>query len=219
MLTADNKTFCYECLNDVLFITIYEERYGSIKGEKCRYEAKVAHCIHCNNVLDVYNDENLKLLYDSYRNAHGLISLEKIRAIPEMYNIGKGVLSSLLKWGANTFSRYYNGYLPTNQYSDVLKRLYDNPSDFFAILEEGKHNLSDVAYKKSSLALQKLINAAPIQKCESGNFESNGKTLSIELPEKLYYDLTQASDRYDLSVASLVRMYCSQCIEREKPII
>lgn len=69
-------------------------------------------------------DYNLKALYDVYRTANGIIPLEHIMAIPEKYAIGKRPLSLLLGWGEQTFSRYYDGDIPTKQYSDMLTRLY-----------------------------------------------------------------------------------------------
>ena len=145
--------------------------------------------MHCSEELDVYNDENLKLLYDSYREAHDLISLEKIREIPAMYNIGKGILSSLLGWGVHTFTRYYDGYLPTKQYSDALKKLYNNPSDYRIILEEGKQHLSEIAYNKSKLALQNLlsIEPTPIMKVVSYLKRRKMDMSSFRLQKLLYY--------------------------------
>ena len=189
MASNKNKVFCYECLEDVSFVTQREQRTGTIKGEKYPYMRMVARCVHCNEELDVYNDENLKLLYDVYREAHGLISLEKIHKIRVMYNIGKRVLSSLLGWGEHTFARYYDGYIPAKHYSDVLEKLYDNPSHYRDILEEGKRSLSEVAYKKSKLAVQKLlsIESTPIMKSAAYLRRKKDDLSSYRLQKLLYY--------------------------------
>jgi len=169
-----------------------EEQYAPIKGVKYPYLAKVARCVHCNEELDMYNDENLKLGYDAYREAHNLISLEQIREIPEMYNIGKRILSSLLGWGEHTFTRYYEGYLPTKEYSDTLKKLYNNPTEYREILEEGRNDLTKVAYNKSKLAVQNFLSVDPtaIMKA-AGYFKQKKEDLSsFRLQKLLYY--TQA---------------------------
>ena len=189
MTVKMDKVFCYKCLEDVDFVTHREERTGTIKSEKYPYMRIVARCIHCSEELDVYNDENLKILYDVYRESHDLISLEKIREIPEMFNVGKRVLSSLLGWGEHTFTRYYDGYIPTKHYSDVLKKLYDNPSQFRIVLEEGKQSLSEVAYRKSTLALQKLLVAEPTPIMNAAAYVRSKKNdlSSFRLQKLLYY--------------------------------
>ena len=42
----------------------------------------------------------------------------------------------------------------------------------------------------------------------------NDKALNIKIPEKLYNDLKAAAERKNISLASLVRMFCSEGIER-----
>jgi len=166
-----------------------EEKYASIKGVKYPYLAKVARCVHCNEQLDVYHDENLKLGYDAYRDAHNLISLEQIREIPEMYNIGKRVLSTLLGWGEHTFTRFYDGYLPTKEYSDTLKKLYNSPAEYRQILEDGRSDLTEVAYKKSKLALQKIlsVDSTSIMKTAGYLKQKKEDLSSFRLQKLLYY--------------------------------
>jgi len=148
--------------------------------------------VHCNEKLDVYHDENLKLGYDAYREAHSLISLEQIREIPEMYNIGKRVLSSLLGWGEHTFTRYYDGYLPTKEYSDTLKKLYNNPAEYRKVLEEGRNELADIAYNKSKTAVQKFLTVDPTTIMKAAGYLKQMKEdlSSFRLQKLLYY--TQA---------------------------
>ena len=188
-MKTTNVIYCPECHKSVAFIMKTEERFGIIKGVKYPYSAKIARCEYCNEELDAYNDENLKSLYDMYRNKHDLISLEKIREIPMMYGIGKRAFSMLLGWGELTFTRYFDGYLPTKQYSDILQKLYDDPSGYRTLLEEGKNSINDVAYRKSRHAIQKLlsIDSVPIMKV-AGYIQQAKKDLSsFRLQKLLYY--------------------------------
>ncbi len=157
---SERKVFCEECRNDVTY-TINEKRMeGTIKGEKYSYTGKEAFCVDCGTEIYVaeVNDFNLKALYDVYRERNDVVSLELILAIPEKYAIGKRPLSLLLGWGEQTFSRYCDGDMPTKQYSEILQRIYDDPSYYAEILEKNKGNLkTTVSYEKSKRAVNELL--------------------------------------------------------------
>jgi len=133
---------------------------GKLKGEEYEYIGKKAVYKECGGEVYVADieDENLKVLYDMYRQKNGIISLEKILEIPQKYNIGKRPLSLLLGWGEMTFSRYCEGDMPTKQYSDILQKIYDDPAYYKELLEKNKENLKSLqAYKKSKRKVQELL--------------------------------------------------------------
>ena len=155
-----NRTFCEECRKDVPFKVVEKQMSGVLKGEQYEYLGEAAICTDCES--DVYvaeiEDNNLKALYDAYRKRYSIISLENILELPEKYGIGKRPLSLLLGWGEMTFSRYYDGDMPTKQYSDILQRLYDDPSYYRELLETHKKNLkSDLAYERSKRVTDDLL--------------------------------------------------------------
>lgn len=163
----NKKVFCEECRKDVNFVVIEKQMIATIKGETYNYNGKIAHCLDCNSEIyvDEINDFNLKALYDEYRKKNNIISLDKILNICYKYKIGKRPLSLLLGWGEQTFSRYCDGDIPTKQYSDILKKIYEDPFFYNQILEENKNNLkTEVAYKKSKIAVEKLINKKDLTK-------------------------------------------------------
>lgn len=120
-----NITFCEECRDDTHYNIITKEMSGILRGEEYIYSGKEARCDICNSLvyIEEINDYNLKALYDEYRRKHDIISLENIMEIPNKYEIGKRPLSLLLGWGENTFSRYYDGDIPSKEHSDILKKL------------------------------------------------------------------------------------------------
>ncbi len=158
--------FCPECRQDVKFSVKEKTDSAKLKGEVYEFSAKTAFCDECGDEVYVpeIEDENLKALYDAYRQKHGVISLEDIRAIPEKYNIGKRPLSLLLGWGEQTFSRYYDGDMPSKQYSEILKRVLNEPSYYLELLENRKDNLkSEKAFEKSKAAIASLLNIPSTQ--------------------------------------------------------
>ena len=149
-----------ECRNDVEYIVEEKGMAGTIRGNQYRYVGKEAKCAECGAYVYVeeISDANLKALYDVYREANGIVALEKIQAIPERYAIGKRPLSVLLGWGEHTFTRYADGDIPTRQYSETLSRLFDDPEYYLRILEENKDRMASAqSYEKSHAAAMKLI--------------------------------------------------------------
>lgn len=132
---------------------------GVIKGERYFYIGKVAKCVNCGKevYVDIINDYNLKKLYDEYRKKNDIISLDTILEIPKKYIIGKRPLSLLLGWGELTFTRYFNGDIPTKQYSKILQKIYDDPKYYETILEENKTKLKKASYDKSRNAVNELL--------------------------------------------------------------
>ena len=156
------KTFCEECRNDVNYSVITVPLTGKIKEKEYHYLGEEAHCTDCGALLFVpaVSDNNLRQLYDVYRKENGIIPLDQIREIPQKYAIGKRPLSLLLGWGEQTFSRYYDGDIPTKQYSDILTKIYQEPSFYANLLDSNKDLLkSSHAYAKSRQAVDAILSA------------------------------------------------------------
>ena len=57
-----------------------------------------------------------------------------------------------------TLTRYCDGDMPTKQYSDILQKIYDEPSYYLSLLEENRGNLrSQTAYEKSKRQTVELL--------------------------------------------------------------
>jgi len=165
----EKMTFCEECRKDVAYSVESVSMKGTLKSEEYSYIGKKAICAECGAEVCVaeIEDQNLKALYDAYRQRNGIISLEKILEIPQKYNIGKRPFSLLLGWGEMTFTRYCDGDMPTKQYSDVLLRIYDEPAFYLSLLEDSKGNLkSQIAYEKSKRATIELIGGQKSEACK-----------------------------------------------------
>ena len=154
------KTFCEECRNDVEYTTVSVPMTGRIKGKEYHYIGTEARCADCGSLVFVpeISDDNLRSLYNVFREENGIVSLDVICAIPEKYDIGKRPLSLLLGWGELTFSRYCDGDIPTRQYSDILQRIYNEPQFYSELLEANKANLkSQRTYEKTRRAVDALL--------------------------------------------------------------
>lgn len=155
-----HKVFCEECRNDVEYDVATVPMVGTIRDQNYSFTGKEAHCSDCGAMIFApeLSDFNLRALYDVFRQSNGIISLDQIRDIPKKYDIGKRPLSLLLGWGEQTFSRYYDGDIPTKQYSDILLRIDNDPLFYSELLESNKENLkSALAYEKSRRAVDALL--------------------------------------------------------------
>ena len=201
-MKSRKEPYCPVCNDMVEYTEGIELHQGNIKGNTYQYMRRVGRCDICNTELDLFNDENIKILYDVYRDANNLIPLDKIREIPIMYGIGKRTLSIMLGWGEHTLTRYYDGYLPTKPYSDILEKLYTDPMYYSTILEEHKDVLGTNAYRKSKRALNDVITAgfkglASISRVASCLLSKKTEMTGLGLQKLLYY--TQAFSSVFLS--------------------
>jgi uncharacterized phage-associated protein len=155
-----NLVFCEECRQDVPFTTEEKVLYGTIKGVEYSYIGTEARCEKCGSpvYIPALQDRNLTALYDVYRRENNIIPLDTLLAIPEKYAIGKRPLSLLLGWGEQTFSRYCDGDIPSKQYSDILRRIDNDPAFYDQLLEHRKDNLKSIStYEKSKKAVRELL--------------------------------------------------------------
>lgn len=91
-----------------------------------------------------------------------MISSDEIKLILDRYRIGKKPLAKLLGWGETTIIRYMEGDVPTNEYSNKLRTILDDPEFYYELLSRRKDCLTGVAYKKSKKAVMTKILASKI---------------------------------------------------------
>lgn len=190
-----NLMFCKSCCKMVCY-TIKDNvpMTGKVKNVKYEYLGKETYCKECGNAIynpGVFN-YNMDALYDKHRHANNLISLQKIREIPQKYDIDNRSLSLLLGWGEYTFSRLYDGNIPIEQYSDTLIKIYNNPKYYLELLETGKHDLASLSgtYQKSykaASALLKRKNSSKILIASQYLINNCEGITALTLQKALYY--------------------------------
>lgn len=91
-----------------------------------------------------------------------VISSDEIKLILDRYRIGKKPLAKLLGWGETTIIRYMEGDIPTNEYSNKLRTILDDPEFYYDLLTRRKNCLTGVAFKKSKNAVMSKIMSSKI---------------------------------------------------------
>ena len=86
------------------------------------------------------------------------ITKEQLQDLVKKYNIGKKPLSKLLGWGETTVLLYATmDEIPQNEYSERLYQLYVDKRSYLEVLIKNMDRITDVAFRKSILALHKPI--------------------------------------------------------------
>ena len=94
-------------------------------------------------------DQNMLEYSEKIKEINGIITIKEIEEILKKYAIGKKPLSLVLGWGETTIIRYLEGNTPEKAYSDILKKVLDDPNTMHEYLEKNKDLITSVAYKRT----------------------------------------------------------------------
>lgn len=145
------KTFCEIC-NEIVEYKIKKRiREEIINNKIVSFNELYAICKKCNNEVYVekLHDQNMLEYSEKVKEINGIITKKKIEEILDKYAIGKKPLSLVLGWGEITIIRYLEGNTPEKAYSDILKKVLEDPNTLYEYLEKNKDLITKVAYKKT----------------------------------------------------------------------
>ena len=139
------KVYCPYCKKEVDY-KIEERQLKEFRGIEINTYENVAICKECNNDLyvDKIERDNIKRIYEIYRDKANIIKPQDIIELRGKYNISQRELTSILGFGKMTINRYEKGGVPTKSQSDYIKLLIANDSEFIKKANE--------AYKNSSIS-------------------------------------------------------------------
>lgn len=194
------RTYCYECDSEEEFEILEETIEMNIKGVKFPFTGNVAYCKKCGNEVNIgkLSDENVRRANEAYRKKIGIIQVKEIEELLDKYNIGQKPLAKLLGWGEVTIIRYLQGVMPTKEYSEKLKDLF-NPYKMKELLEKRKEEITPIAKKKLEACITELIESnskkgEKIRPVDVGNFflsrmdvEAGESITPLKLQKLLYY--------------------------------
>lgn len=146
-----SKTFCEICNELVEYKIKKRIREEIINNKIVSFNELYAICKKCNNEVYVEKlyDQNMLEYSEKIKEINGIITIKEIEEILKKYAIGKKPLSLVLGWGETTIIRYLEGNTPEKAYSDILKKVLDNPNTMHEYLEKNKDLITSVAYKRT----------------------------------------------------------------------
>ena len=129
-----------------------------IKGKEYVFEISEAVCDKCGESVNIPGlmDSNAQEIDRQYRLQEGIVSVEDIYSLMEVYKIGKAPLSQALGFGEITITRYLAGQVPSKEYSNIIRRALESPTFMVDKLNENLDKIGETAYKKSMNAAKEL---------------------------------------------------------------
>lgn len=185
--------FCTECRKETEYEFEKKLTNHIIKDTEYSFEIFTAVCKECGNEMCVPGlmDLNSKVIDRQYRQKENLVSVDDIKNLMEIYNLGKAPVSLALGFGEVTITRYLSGMIPSKKYSYIIKNALESPEYMIELLDCNRQKLGLVAYSKAMQEAQELKRLFGISKkmllAISYIFERMEEITPLALQKLLYY--------------------------------
>ena len=161
------SVYCLECRKTVNADVVERKETFTVRGEAFEVLTHMAICPQCSQ--DLYDDEldanTQRLVFDQYRQKHGLLSPVEIREVRERYGLSQKAFSRLLGFGEVTIHRYEMGSIQEKAQDllirqaadpEFMQRRYEENPDAVSSREKGvfEKRLTDLLQEwKQSVSL------------------------------------------------------------------
>lgn len=207
MVEKNKNAYCENCADTEEYILKKEPFEKIIRDKTYNFMITKAFCCKCGNEVfpNFIFNLNIKEVDEQYRKFEKIITLKEIEALMSIYNIGKTPLALALGFGEITINRYFNGQVPSKEYSDIMyKALYD--LDFMSICIKKNHlKIGETAYKKTMKAIQNqkyMLNSVSekLLRVIAYIFSFNTDVTPLALQKLLYYIQSIYKNLYKLEL-------------------
>lgn len=150
--------FCMKCRKETEYKIKKIVEKEIIRDKEYEFTFTVPFCKECGEEVNVsgFIDLNVRERDEQYRKMEGIISVENIKKLMDIYCMGKAPLSLALGFGEVTISRYLDGQTPLKGYSDIMKKALSSPIYMEKLLNQNKERVGETAYKKAVKAVMEL---------------------------------------------------------------
>lgn len=190
---ARKEDFCVYCREVRPYSVVRKNIRKRIRDKDYSFVITTYVCGCCHHEMGVPGvfDLNSREIDDQYRKAESIVSIEDIRDLMEIFNIGKTPLSLALGFGEITITRYLEGQVPSKEYSDVIRRALCSPSFMKEMLLKNREKIADSAFTKAMKAAENLEKAFTISDRMQGAiayiFHTIDEAAPMALQTLLYY--------------------------------
>jgi putative zinc finger/helix-turn-helix YgiT family protein len=134
---------CFDCGR--LVTPKIEERVEvlPVRGEDTEVHSRVGVCPECGCAMSIeeLDEATLVAAFNAYRQKHGLMTPEEMKALRERYGLSVRAFSLLLGWGEITAHRYESGSLQDAAHEAAL-RMAESPANIRVYLKANGHKLT-----------------------------------------------------------------------------
>lgn len=193
MLKEERLDFCTECRKDTEYTLTKIMEKEVIRDKEYEFEYTAAVCKECGAQMNIPGliDLNIRERDKQYRETEGIVSVEEIQKLMELYHIGKAPLSLALGFGEVTISRYLEGQMPSKNYSDIMRNALAYPHYMELLLNQNQEKVGETAYKKAKKAIEELKSLFDVSEkmlvAISYIFEQLQEVTPLALQKILYY--------------------------------
>ena len=185
---AKKEDFCVCCREVKPYSVVKKNVKERIRDKDYSFVITAYVCDCCHHEMGVPGvfDLNSREIDEQYRKAESIVSIEDIRDLMEIFNIGKTPLSLALGFGEITITRYLEGQVPSKEYSDVIRRALCSPSFMKEMLLKNREKIADSAFTKAMKAAENLEKAFTISDRMQGAIAID-EAAPMALQTLLYY--------------------------------
>lgn len=157
-MAKERTLFCIECREETMYRIQRVPYIKRIKDKEYVFEISEAVCEKCGEVVNIPGlmDSNAQEIDRQYRLQEGIVSVEDIYDLMEIYKLGKAPLSLALGFGEITITRYLAGQVPSKEYSEIIRKALESPTFMAEKLQENRDKVGENSYKKAMNAVKEL---------------------------------------------------------------
>lgn len=158
MNTERKNNFCINCRKDRPYELKKLPITQKIRDKEYEFLITAAICSECGESMSIPGliDRNSQEIDAQYRSFENIVTVSDIKKLMSMYNIGKAPLSLALGFGEVTITRYFDGQVPSKEYSDVIRKSLSSTEYMESLLNRNREKIGEVAYKKAIASINEL---------------------------------------------------------------
>lgn len=130
MKDRERTDFCTICRKNTGYTLKKRNIKKVIREKEYIFNITVAVCNECGEEINIKGliDKNIQEVDKQYREYEDIVSIEDIKKLMKIYNLGKAPLSLALGFGEITITRYLLGQIPSKEYSDIIRKALSSPT-------------------------------------------------------------------------------------------